>query len=131
MGDFKELTVKGEGLAAKLSAEESESSPKTRHSPRKSNKHLTGCIPLALLPKEDGGQGMTPSSIPNMYKNDVGDLCNSQGVVYNELPDCLVCFDAQYITIDPRDIQRASEGAWHRLKIPCPKWNKETRRCEV
>ena len=75
--------------------------------------------------------GMTPSSTPNLYKNDVGDLCNSQGVVYNELPDCLVCQDAQYIKIKPQDIGRASEGAWHSLKIPCPKWDRETKRCLV
>ncbi len=129
MADFKELTVKGEGLAAKLSAEESES-PATHRSPRRSNKHLKGCIPLALLPKEEGGQAMTPSSIWHLFKNQSGELCNSQGLMVDVGDyDCLGCFDAHYIKIDPRDIGRASEGAWHSLKIPCPKYDKETRRC--
>ena len=131
MADFKKLTVKGEALQAKLSAEESESSPKTRRSPRKSNDGLKGCIPLALLPKIEGGQGMRPSSIPNLYRNQSGGgLFNSQGMGAAEY-DCVVCFDAHVIKIDPRDIGRASEGAWHWLRVPCPNWDKETKRCAV
>ena len=136
MADFKELTVKGQGLAAKLSAEESQYSPQTRHSPRANKKHLVGSIALALLPREGSpgegkGQGMTPSSIPGLYKDSWGHLCNSQGTMIGEMPGCLVCFDAKYIKIDPRDIGRPSEGAWHWLKVPCPKWDKETKRCAV
>ncbi len=129
---MKKLTVKGKALVAKRLAEESDHSPKTHRSPRKSNEGLKGCIPLALLPKEEGGQGMTPSSIPNLYKDSWGNLCNSQGMMVDVADyDCLVCFDAHVIKIDPRDIGRASEGAWHSLRIPCPKWDKETKRCAV
>ncbi len=132
MADFKELTVKGQGLAAKLSAEQSQYSPQTRRSPRKSDKHLIGSIALALLPKEEKGQGMTPSSIPNLYKNRSGELCNSQGMMVDVADyDCLVCFDSHRIKLDPRAIGRVSEGAWHSILVPCPKWDKETRRCAV
>ncbi len=137
MADFKKLTVKGEALQAKLSAEESESKQRTHHSPRANKKHLKGCIALALLPREGApgegrGQGMTPSSIPNLYKDSWGNLCNSQGMMVDVADyDCLVCFDAHFIKIDPREIGRPSEGAWHSLLVPCPAWNKETRRCAV
>ena len=126
MAELKKLTDRQ--IVAR--GEESQSKPTTRHSTRKNNAGLTGCIPIALLPKPEG-MGMTPSSIPNMYKNDVGDLCNSQGIVFNDMPDCLVCQDAGFVKIDPREIGRVSEGAWHSLRVPCPKWNKDRRRCAV
>ncbi len=126
---MKKLTIRQEALVARGLEVESESKQRTPHSPRKSNKHLTGCIPLALLPEEEGGQGMTPSSIPNFYKNKAGDLCNSVGIVYNEMPDCLVCLDVHFVKIDPREIRRESQGAWHSLRVPCPKYDQETRAC--
>ncbi len=92
---------------------------------------MIGSIPLALLPKEEGGQGMTPSSIWHFYKNTAGDLCNSQGIVINEMPDCLVCQDAGAIKIKPQDIGRPSDGAWHSIRVFCPKYDKETKRCAI
>ena len=132
---MKKLTARQ--LVARGPEEESQSKQRTHRSPRKSTKHLKGCIPLALLPKEGApgegkGQGMTPSSIPNLYKDSWGNLCNSQGMMVDVADyDCLVCFDAHRIKIDPRDIGRVSEGAWHSILVPCSKWDKETKRCAV
>ena len=89
---------------------------------------MIGCIPLALLPKADGGQEMTPSTIPNLYKDSWGNLCNSLGMAAAPY-DCPVCFDATLIKISPQEIGRASEGAWHALLVPCPKYDREARAC--
>ena len=91
--------------------------------PRK--KHTAYCAkaepPLALLSKEEGGQGLQPNpKINGLYVDGDGSsgiLYNSQGMRVEE-PECHGCLDHGFLLAKP-PINRASAGAWDGQLVVC------------
>jgi hypothetical protein len=128
---MQKLTGEQVAAAGKVLREKKADSRQGMSPQRKTSlQHLRGAIPLALLPEEAGGQGMTPSSIPGLFKDKLGSLCNGQGMAAI-MADCNVCFDTGFVKVTPQSLGRASRGAWHWVRVACPKWDKETGTCAV
>lgn len=84
-------------------------------------KRRVAFLPLALQPKEEGGQGLTPHPKFNgLYVNGDGSdgiLYTSHGVM-TDMPECTRCHDHGFVLAKP-PLNRASAGAWDGQLVAC------------
>ena len=84
-------------------------------------KRLVASLPLALVPKEEGGLGKKPHpTLRNLYVDGDGSdgvLYTSHGVM-TDVPECAKCLDHGFVLAKP-PVNRASLGAWDGQLVVC------------